>query len=296
MAININHQLREQMPHDAANFPITFFHDELAALPNFTGPLHWHPEFEIATAESGNLDFQIGQDHVLLEAGDSIFINGNVLHGIKQLSEGIPDAMPNIVFSGGLLAPETSIIYQKYIKFIAGCDALPYIVFQNANAQHNEVNTLIKSIYHELREKTDCYEMVVQRKLNCIFEYIYCNFDSFPKAESTRIQMKTQIRIQKMFSYIYKHYMEPVTLEDIAGAANISRSEAGRCFNTYMNCSPIDALIQYRLQVAHGMLKETSLSLQEICDSCGFNSVNYFSRRFRMHYGYAPGKNRKLGK
>lgn len=296
MAININHQLREQMPHDVATFPITFFHDELAALPNFTGPLHWHPEFEIATAESGTLDFQVGQEHVLLEAGDSVFVNGNVLHGIKQLSDGIPDAMPNIVFSGALLAPETSIIHQKYIKFIAGCDSLPYIVFKNANAQHNEVNMLIKSIYHELCEQRDCYEMVVQRKLNCIFEYIYCNFDSFPKSESTRIQMKTQIRIQKMLSYIYKHYKEAVTLEDIAGAANISRSEAGRCFNTYMNCSPIDALIQYRLQVAQGLLNETSLSLQEICDSCGFNSVNYFSRRFRMHYGYTPGQNRKLGK
>ena len=296
MAININHQLREQMPHDAANFPITFFHDELATLPNFTGPLHWHPEFEIATAESGTLDFQVGQEHVLLEAGDSVFVNGNVLHGIKQLSDGIPDAMPNIVFSGALLAPETSIIHQKYIKFIAGCDSLPYIVFKNASEQHNEVNMLIKSIYHELCEQRDCYEMVVQRKLNCIFEYIYCNFDSFPKSESTRIQMKTQIRIQKMLSYIYKHYKEAVTLEDIAGAANISRSEAGRCFNTYMNCSPIDALIQYRLQVAQGLLNETSLSLQEICDSCGFNSVNYFSRRFRMHYGYTPGQNRKLGK
>jgi len=87
--------------------------------------------------------------------------------------------------------------------------------------------------------------------------------------------------------------MESVTLEDIAGAASISRSEAGRCFNTYMNCSPIDALIQYRLQVAYGLLHETSLSLQEICDLCGFNSVNYFSRRFRLHYGYSPGQNRK---
>lgn len=296
MAININHQLREQMTHDVTNFPITFFHNELAALPNFAGPLHWHPEFEIATAESGTLDFQVGQDHILLEAGDSIFVNGNMLHGIKQLSGGIPDAMPNIVFSGALLAPETSIIHQKYIKFIAGCDSLPYIVFKNANDKHNEANMLIKSIYRELHKQNDCYEMVVQRKLNYIFEYIFRNFDSFPKSESTRVQIKTQIRIQKMLSYIYKHYMESVTLEDIARAANISRSEAGRCFNTYLNCSPIDALIQYRLQVAHRLLNETSLSLQEICHSCGFNSVNYFSRRFRINYGCAPGQNRKPGK
>ena len=52
-----------------------------------------------------------------------------------------------------------------------------------------------------------------------------------------------------MLSYIYGHYRENITLEDIAKAADINRSEAGRCFKRYMSCSPMDALIQYRLQV-----------------------------------------------
>ncbi len=296
MAININNQLREEMIHDVTMFPLSFFSDELAMLPEYSGPIHWHPEFEIATAESGTLDFQMGQEHILLEAGDSIFVNGNVLHRIKQLSGDKPDSMPNIVFSGTMVAPETSMIYQKYIKLIADYDSLPYIVFRSTDDKHNEVNMMIKSIYHELREQADCYEMAVQRKLSYIFEYIYRNFDSFPKSESNRIHIKTQIRIQKMLSHIYEHYMEAVTLDDIARAANVSRSEAGRCFNIYMNCSPIDALIQHRLQVAYGLLSETSLSVQEVCYLCGFNSVNYFCRRFRLTYGYAPGQKRSLGK
>ena len=94
-------------------------------------------------------------------------------------------------------------------------------------------------------EQGQCYEMAVQRELNSIFEYMFSNFNDLPKSENTRIQINTQIRIQKMLSYIREHYAEAVTLEDIAGAANISRSEAGRCFNTYMGCSPVDALIQH---------------------------------------------------
>ena len=93
MTININHQLREQMPHDPTIFPISLFCDELALLPNKEGPLHWHPEFEIATAKCETLDFQVGQEHIILEAGDSIFINGNILHNVKQLSDGAPDAI-----------------------------------------------------------------------------------------------------------------------------------------------------------------------------------------------------------
>ena len=99
-----------------------------------------------------------------------------------------------------------------------------------------------------------------------------------------------------MLTYIYEHYADAVTLEDIAGAANISRSEAGRCFQTYMNCAPVDALIRHRLQTARRLLNETTLTLQEISYDCGFHSVNYFSRQFKKLYGYVPGRNRTLGK
>lgn len=296
MPIILDHQLREQITHNAAIFPITYFCDELASLPNWTGPLHWHPNFEIATAASGVLDFQVGQQHIILEAGDSIFVNGNILHGIKQLSGDIPDPMPNIVFSGAVIAPETSEIYRKYIQPIARCDTLPFILFNQKNGWHNEVNRLVKNVYCLMYEQGQCYEMAVQRELSSIFEYIFSNFDDLPKSENTRIQINTQIRIQKMLSYIREHYAEAVTLEDIAGAANISRSEAGRCFNTYMECSPVDALIQHRLQIAHRLIKETKLTLQEISYSCGFNSVHYFSRQFRQTYGYTPGQYRILGK
>lgn len=51
MPIILDHQLREYIPHDAVQFPITYFHNELVAMPDWVGPMHWHPDFEIATAE-----------------------------------------------------------------------------------------------------------------------------------------------------------------------------------------------------------------------------------------------------
>lgn len=296
MAIILDHQLREHIPHNDMGFPITYYHDELADLPDRTGPLHWHPDFEIATAEFGVLDYQVGEYHIILEAGDSIFVNGNMLHGIKQLSDDVPDPMPNIVFSGRLIAPETSTIYQKYIRPIAQCDSLSFVVFRHGNPSHSEINCLIKDVYRQMNEKNACYELSVQRNINHIFEFIFRNLNELPKTEATRIQINNQIRLQKMLTYIYENYAKTVTLEDIAKAANISRSEAGRCFNTYMGCSPIEVLIQYRLQTAHRLLSKKTLSLQEISFACGFNSVNYFSRQFKKVYGYTPGRKLKLGK
>ncbi|MDR3766605.1 MAG: AraC family transcriptional regulator [Butyricicoccus sp.] len=296
MPIILDHQLREQIPHQATEFPVTYYHDELAELPNWAGPFHWHPDFEIATAARNVLDYQVGQHHILLEAGDSILVNGNMLHRVTQVSGDSPDPIPILIFSGVAIAPEHSTIYQKYIAPIAQCDSLPFIVFRHNNSSHGEVDRLIQDTYRCFREQTQCYEMAVQRNISRILEFIFCNFDRFPKLEATRIQLKSQIRLQKMLTYIYEHYAETVTLEDIAHAAHISRSEAGRCFTTYMGCSPIDALIQYRLETAHRLLNEKTLTLQEISSACGFNSANYFSRKFKETYGYTPSQVRGSGK
>lgn len=296
MSILVDYQLREQISHNTERFPVSYFCDELASFPNQEGPLHWHTGFEIATASNSVLCFQIGKQQIKLKAGDSIFINGNILHGIKQLSGSIPDRMPNIVFSGAVIAPETSEIYRKYIQPVACCDALPFIMFDQEIDWQNDVNRLIKNVYRLMSEQGQCYEMAVQRGLSRIFEYIFRHFDDLPKSENTRIQIGAQVRIQKMLSYIWEHYAEDVMLENIAAAANISRSEAGRCFNTYIGLSPVETLIQYRLQIAHKLIKDTTMTLQEISCSCGFHSVHYFIRKFRKIYGYTPGQYRNVGK
>ena len=296
MAILLDHQLREQISRDMFDFPVAFYCDELADLPNRAGPMHWHPYFEIATAQSGVLDYQVGQTHTILEPGDSIFVNQNMLHGIRQVSGAAPDPLPIIVFSGTVIAPENSAIYQNYIQPILACSSLPFVVFRQDNDLWNEVNQQIRAIYCAMRERPVCYELAVQRSLCCILEAVFRNLDSLPKSEASRVQLNAQIRLQKMLSYIYENYTRTITLADIAGAANISRSEAGRCFQAYLGCSPVEALIQHRLETARHLLQQTTMTLQEISFACGFHSVNYFSRQFRRKYGYSPGEKRGLGK
>ena len=296
MAILLDHQLREQISRDMFDFPVAFYCDELADLPNRAGPMHWHPYFEIATAQSGVLDYQVGQTHTILEPGDSIFVNQNMLHGIRQVSGAAPDPLPIIVFSGTVIAPENSAIYQNYIQPILACSSLPFVVFRQGNDLWNEVHRQICTIYCAMRERPVCYELAVQRSLCCILEAVFRNLDSLPKSEASRVQLNAQIRLQKMLSYIYENYTRTITLADIAGAANISRSEAGRCFQAYLGCSPVEALIQHRLETARHLLQQTTMTLQEISFACGFHSVNYFSRQFRRKYGYSPGEKRGLGK
>ncbi len=295
MPILLDHQLLEKDTRKNSDFPVAYYQNELEALPNWEGPFHWHPDFEIATALNNSLEYQIDQQQIILNAGDSIFVNGNILHKIKQISGNNPDSVPIIVFSGTSIAPEHSLIYKKYILPILNCDNLPFIIFYKDDSSFAKINALIQKTYNCFINNNNSYEMEVQRNLSNIMEYIFLNLDHFPRIKLPRMEIKHQIRIQKMLSYIYENYMKKITLEEIAKAANISRSEAGRCFKTYLG-SPIEVLIQYRLQVAHKMLSEKTHTLQEISLACGFNSVNYFSRQFKKFYKTTPGKISKLGK
>lgn len=296
MSIILDHRLREQIPYAPAEFPITFFCNELASLPNFLGPLHWHPDFEIATAVHYPLEFQIDLQHIILQPGESIFINGNVLHSIRQMRGDEADPMPNIVFSGALVAPENTAIYQNYIRPIAHCESLPYVTFHQDDGWHGEVNRLVESIYRRLQARAAYYEMAVQRELCAIIELIVSHLNALPRCEAYRVQFNARIRLHKMLSYIYEHYVEDISLRDIASAAHVSRTEADRCFKAFLGSSPVEALIQHRLQMAYRRLKDTTQTLQEICYACGFNSVSYFCRQFRRVYGCTPGYIRKMGK
>ena len=152
MPILLDHQLREQIPQDILSFPIAFYCDELAELPNHAGPMHWHPYFEIATAQSNVLDYQVGQNHVILEPGDSIFVNQNMLHGIRQMSGTAPDHMPVIIFSGTAIAPENSAIYQTYIQPVLACSALPFVVFRQDDKRWENVRQQLHEVYQAMQE------------------------------------------------------------------------------------------------------------------------------------------------
>lgn len=296
MPLVLDHQMREQMEHDEMSFPISYYDNELPMLPDRVVPLHWHPEFEFVSAVCNELSFQIGMEHVALQAGESILINSNMLHGIRQKSGDACDPMPNIVFSASLISSESSLVYQKYILPILRCDELPYVIFRAVEDWQSEANRLLLRVYECAKRQKPCYEMSVQRDLNHIFELLFLNFGKLPRHPVTRFQLAMQIRIQQMQTFISSHFAEQIGLSDIAASANISRSEANRCFNSYIGISPMEALLRHRLRVAQKLLLETGLPLREISCMCGFNSESYFSRCFRRMYDCSPGSFRSMSK
>ena len=95
-----------------------------------------------------------------------------------------------------------------------------------------------------------------------------------------------------MLIYIHTHYADELSLKDIADAGTMSIAQCNRCFNKMLNVTPYEYLIQYRLQNATNLLKDTTLNVTEISEIVGFNNVTHFIQSFKKVYGISPKKYR----
>ena len=96
-----------------------------------------------------------------------------------------------------------------------------------------------------------------------------------------------------MIAYIHRHYKEKITLEDIAESANISPREASRTFRKIRDKSPVDYLIDYRLNKAGNDLMNTKDSITDIAFRNGFENSAYFGKMFRKHFQMTPSEFRR---
>ena len=99
--------------------------------------------------------------------------------------------------------------------------------------------------------------------------------------------------VEKAKNYISTSYSYPITVEDVAAYAGISRSHLYRSFQAYEQQSPKEYLSNFRIKQACRLLKETSLSIASIAYSVGFENNLYFSKAFKKVMHVSPSEYRQ---
>ncbi len=104
-----------------------------------------------------------------------------------------------------------------------------------------------------------------------------------------RKQEKATSIVEKAENYILEHYAEPITLEDVAGAVNLSQHYFSRSFKQGKGVGFADYLSKVRIDHAKKLLIVDGLSVKEIAYMVGFADPNYFSKTFKKLTGHTPG-------
>lgn len=304
-----DYNLMDIVEHGDQEFPIQYYVDELSLYPQQMIPLHWHHDLEFYQAIGGTVKIKIQNQIIDLQDGEAIFINKNIFHSFQQSDPHCFCTCPNIVFSSHLIAPWNSNIYTNYIEPILLHSSIPYIIFNQSNSWHQEILIYLDKIFSLLQKygkipqyygafpilpfkykniESDCYELDIQILLAKIWKIMYSHFNQIPFISLHSPQQSSQIRLHKMLEFIEDNYQKKITLNEIANVANISKSEASRCFHNHLHTSPIDYLIKYRMEKAIFLLTQTNESITSIAYNCGFHSPSYFNKRFAAVFHCSP--------
>jgi AraC-like DNA-binding protein len=83
-------------------------------------------------------------------------------------------------------------------------------------------------------------------------------------------------------------YFEPLTVDDLASAARLSRAHFSREFRRVFGEPPHQYLLTRRLERAAALLRNTDWSVADICLSVGLKSVGSFTTTFGRAFGMSP--------
>lgn len=285
--------LEELKRHGDAGFPFQTYDALYKNYPMESMTLHWHRELEFNIILNGTVLAQIDGNSYELHTGDAMFVNSNVLHSTRAARPGSDTRHMTLIFAPEFLAPKDSDVYCEEILPILNNPSLGGFCFSSKIPWQREIVRLLSSAAYAHRHPDTCCKMQILADLNAMWTLLQTGLLQKQKMSSMDKDILLKERTQEMLSYIHNHYQDSITIEDIAGAARISRSECFRCFQKYVCQKPFEYVISYRLRKAAELLKTTSLSVSEISTCCGFNYQSYFGKRFQEYYQMTPLAYRK---
>ncbi|QMU57004.1 MAG: helix-turn-helix domain-containing protein [Boseongicola sp.] len=100
----------------------------------------------------------------------------------------------------------------------------------------------------------------------------------------------------RMLRFVARNYAEPIGLDDIANAANVSPNYAIQLFKKVLGTTVKAHLSSLRISHAKMLLAETDQKILTIGLDCGFRSQSAFYEAFQKSSGTTPAEFRKSAK
>ena len=160
-------------------------------------------------------------------------------------------------------------------------------VFHTDTDWQKEAALSIKNAITVCKNKPDLYEFTVRSLPSNVCTLLLGHSKDQLEQKETRASFLME-RVKRMLDYFHSHYREPVSVTQLADQANICKRECQRDFKKVLGLTPTQYFEQYRLAMSVHLLTETSHSIIEIADQCGFQSPSYFTKLFRERYGVTP--------
>ncbi len=281
--------LLESAQHGSRAYPFEYYYEDIWDFDFHCVDWHWHPELELVYVKTGSAVCRIGDEKTCVTQGQGLLINSSAIHRFESSGSTV---IPNAVFSPRILAPEDSLIYQKFVRPFLNSGAAWLRFDPSVPWQETCIRRMI-GLFEIQEGEDELKELRTAEQLLAFWEALYPHLELKNDSGRAATGQIHQARLQIMMQYIQEHYRENICLEDIAGSVHVGKSTALQIFRQGINMSPVAYLIRYRLKLAAGLLTATEQKASAIAEETGFQSAGYFCRKFKELYGTSPQEYRK---
>lgn len=246
--------------------------------------MHSHPFSELFYVVNGQGTFLAEDTEFPVKRNDMVIINPHIQHTEKSLSG---EPLDYIVLGiEGL-----SFSFEKIAAAQTGASiqTAPGTVCKY-NVSKTNVYAYLNIMLEEITKQEEDYEAVCQNLLEVLLICMLRSGTLSVVPDNSRLLNRECTQIK---NYLDANYSENITLDSLAALMHMNKYYLAHAFTKYVGLSPINYLLQKRIQEGKSLLESTSYSVAQISDMLGFSSQSYFSQAFRKATGMTPMQYRK---
>jgi AraC family transcriptional regulator len=123
---------------------------------------------------------------------------------------------------------------------------------------------------------------------NLLAVYLLQNFASAQRNSSLQLNKLSKQQISRVIEYMYANLVRDISLNELAGVANMSASHLIRLFKQTTGMAPHKYFIHLRVQQAKSLIQSSKFSMIEIAAQLGFADQSHMNRHFKKIVGVTP--------
>lgn len=107
---------------------------------------------------------------------------------------------------------------------------------------------------------------------------------------STAGELSHNQMLSDICKYVAEHYTEKILLDNICFLFGTNKTTLCQTFKEEYGITLLSYIDQLKIKEAKKLLQEQKLSITDIAEKLGFNSIHYFSRHFKKHTSMSPSE------
>lgn len=159
------------------------------------------------------------------------------------------------------------------------------VLDDSAEFQSGLLSWLATKLYDEFRHEDDASSLAIE---GLVLEML-----SEASRRAVRgLDRKSPEWLKQAKDFLHVHFLEPVSLVDVANAAGVHPTHLARVFRRFYLCTIGEYVRRLRIEFACREVSLTDRSLTDIAVTAGFYDQGHFSRTFKQIIGLTPGQYR----